>query len=41
MTLIELALSLGYLSKDDADGSRGDCDNIAGMLSGLIRSLEK
>ena len=41
MTLIKLALSLGYLGEDDADDLRKDCDEIAGMLSGLIKSLKK
>ena len=41
MTLIKLALSLGYLGEKDANDLRRDCDNIAGMLSGLIKSLKK
>lgn len=41
MTLIKLALGLGYLSDDVARDLRRDCDNIAGMLSGLIKSLKK
>jgi len=41
MTLIKLALNFGYLSEDDARDLNKDCDNIAGMLSGLIKSLKK
>lgn len=41
MTLIRLALGLGYLNEEDAVDLRKDCDAIAGMLSGLINSLKK
>ncbi len=39
MILIKLAVELGYLGEDIMKSLLRDCDSIAGMLSGLIKSL--
>ena len=41
ITLIKLSCELGYLSDKEAKELLVDCDNISGMLSGLIKAIKK
>jgi len=41
ITLIKLACELGYLGDEKVEELLMDCDDISGMLSGLINAIKK
>lgn len=40
-TQLQLAADLGYLPCDSGEGLNGECEEIARMLNGLLRAIER
>jgi four helix bundle protein len=40
-TQIELATNLGYIAATDAERMMADCENLARMLNGLLKTLKE